>query len=555
MKQLINHNLLNCRRHGYTTRLFGEHDHTLFWPVLIIYASIVLCALLFPDVTGSILINTRNFLIFNFGWGFLLGVGGALLFCLYLIISPFGDLKLGPDDAKPDFSYTAWISMLFSCGFGIGFVFFSVAEPLMHLHTASHVIDMGTTGQAAGIPKAVQLTLLDWGMHGWAVFAIAAWAIAFPAYRLGLPLTVATGLYGILGERCNTSIWGRIANGLGIIGTIGGNATMIGLGVASISYGLNQLFGLELGPGAQAMVMIVVIIAYVISAATGIERGIKFLSLTNMVLAGLILGALLFFGHAPAQYLLNLGVQQIGDYFGQVLSLQFWSDAEHFEQREWLGWWVIFYWLWYISYIPFCGGFIARISKGRTLREFVFGVIFVPMLLAIGWFSVWGGSAGYVEVNNIAPLWEAVQANPESGIYNLLGSMNGGWWLSLFALFNIVIFAVTTSDSASFFVAMQVSNGNENPRIPMRLLWGVVIGFTGIAFQLAGGFDAIRSLAIVVGAPFFIVLIAYMVSVYRMLKSAKVGGMKNDAFGYFARGRATYVKAPALASKPVTVND
>lgn len=249
-------------------------------------------------------------------------------------------------------------------------------------------------------------------MHGWAVFAIAAWAIAFPAYRLGLPLTVATGLYGILGERCNSSLWGRLANALGIIGTIGGNATMIGLGVASISYGLNTLFGLDLGPVGQALVMLVVIIAYVISAATGVERGIKFLSQANMVMAGSVLLVLLFFGHAPTQYLLNLGTQQIGDYFGDVFALQFWSDAGNFEQRDWLGWWVVFYWLWYISYIPFCGGFIARISKGRTLREFIVGVILVPMLLAIGWFSIWGGSAGFVEVTGIAPCGKAFRKSP-----------------------------------------------------------------------------------------------------------------------------------------------
>lgn len=509
-------------RAGITTRLLGEYDGTLFWPVLAVYASLMVYAFLFPEAMGNSLSAIRDFLIFNFGWSFLLGVGATLVFCLYLFISPYGDLKLGAADTVPEFSFSSWVAMMFSCGLGIGFVFFSVAEPLTHLFESPHVIDMGQAGQAGGVAKAVQITLLDWGMHGWALFAVAAWAIAFPAYKYGQPLTVATGLYGILGERCNTSIWGRLANGLGIIGTIGGNATMIGLGVASISYGLNTLFGLELGPLGQALVMIVVIIAYVISAATGVERGIKLLSQANMIMAGIILLAILFFGHAPAQYLLNLATQQVGDYFGQVFSLQFWSDAGNFEQREWLGWWVVFYWLWYISYIPFCGGFIARISKGRTLREFIFGVIFVPMVLTIGWFSIWGGSAGYIEVNDIAPLWESVQEKPESGIYMLLESMPGGWWLSLMVLFNIVVFAVTTSDSASFFAAMQVSNGNQNPKVAMRLLWGVIIGFTGIMFQLFGGFSAIKSLAIVVGAPFFFVGIAYMFSVYQMLKLARV---------------------------------
>lgn len=506
-------------------KILGVYDAPLFWPVLIAFISIIICALAFPETTGKTLTNVRNFLIFNFSWAFLMGVGATLIFCIYLAVSPFGDLKLGLDTDAPEFTFGAWISMLFSCGLGIGFVFYSVAEPLTHLHNSSHVIDMGMAGKAGGVPKAIEITLLDWGIHGWALFALAAWAIAFPAYRLGKPLTVATGLYGILGDRCNTSIWGRIADGLGALGTIGGNAAMIGLGVASISFGIQTLFGIELSTMGQAGVMLVLIVAYVISAATGVERGIKILSQVNMVMAGGVLLVLLFFGHAPVQYLLNMITQLTGDYFIGVAQYTFWADAGNFEQRSWLGWWIIFYWLWWISYIPFCGGFIARISKGRTLREFMFGVILVPFLLAILWFGIWGGSAAYAEINGIIPLWDSVQSNPETGVYKLLGSMKGGWFISLVVLFNIIIFAVTTSDSASFFVAMQMSKGQQNPKISMRLLWGVIIGLTGIIFQLTGGFNAIKSLAIVVGAPFFLVGIAFIFSVYAMLKSAKAGQM------------------------------
>ncbi len=510
---------------GFIGKMFGEYDAQLFWPVLGSFIAILICALIFPDNTAKTLVTIRNFLIFNFSWAFLLGVGVTLFFCIYLALSPFGDLKLGLEDDKPEFSYSAWISMLFSCGLGIGFVFYSVTEPLTHLHQSSHVIDMGMAGKAGGVPKAIEMTLLDWGVHGWALFALAAWAIAFPAYRLGKPLTVATGLYGILGDRCNTSIWGRVADGLGTLGTIGGNAAMIGLGVASISYGIDTLFGIKLSTGGQAGVMMFLIIAYVISAATGVERGIKILSQVNMALAGVVLLIILFFGHAPSQYLFNMMTQLFGDYFGGIWKYSFWADAGNFAQRDWLGWWTVFYWLWWISYIPFCGGFIARISKGRNLREFMFGVIFVPFLLAILWFGIWGGSAAYADLNGIVPLWDSVQANPEAGVYNLLGSMPGGWWISLIVLFNIIIFAVTTSDSASFFVAMQMSNGNPNPKISMRLLWGIVIGLTGIIFQLTGGFNAIKSLAIVVGAPFFFVGIAFIFSVYSMLKLAKAGKM------------------------------
>lgn len=515
----------NVSSETMVTKLFGRNDAALFWPVLLSFITIITLALIYPQATAKTLVTIRNFLIFNFSWAFLLGVGITLFFCMFLAVSSFGDLKLGKDEDVPEFTFGAWISMLFSCGLGIGFVFYSVAEPLTHLHQSSHVIDMGAVGASAGVPKAIEMTLLDWGIHGWALFALAAWAIAFPAYRLGKPLTVATGLYGILGDRCNTSIWGRVADGLGALGTIGGNAAMIGLGVASISYGIETLFHVELTTMSKVMVMIGLIIAYVISAASGVERGIRYLSQINMVLAGGVILVLLFLGHAPTQYLFNMMTQMCGDYFNGILKYSFWSDAGNFEQRDWLGWWIVFYWLWWISYIPFCGGFIARISKGRTLREFMFGVIFVPMILAILWFSVWGGSAAYAEINDIIPLWDNVQANPESGVYALLGSMPGGWFISLIVLINIIIFAVTTSDSASFFVAMQMSKGQANPKISMRLLWGVIIGLTGIIFQLTGGFNAIKSLAIVVGAPFFLVGIAFIFSVYSMLKRAKAGEM------------------------------
>ena len=303
---------------GALEKLVGVYDAPLFWPVLISFISILICALAFPEGTAKTLVSIRNFLIFNFSWAFLLGVGVTLFFCIFLAVSPFGDLKLGLDTDVPDFSFSAWIAMLFSCGLGIGFVFYSVAEPLTHLHQSSHIIDMGMAGKAGGVPKAIEITVLDWGIHGWALFALAAWAIAFPAYRLGKPLTVATGLYGILGDRCNTSVWGRLADGLGALGTIGGNAAMIGIGVASISFGIKTLFGIDLSPIGQAWCHAAPHCGLCDFRRTGVERGIKILSQINMVLAGFVLLVLLFFGHAPTQYLFNMMTQLCGDYFSNI---------------------------------------------------------------------------------------------------------------------------------------------------------------------------------------------------------------------------------------------
>lgn len=505
------------------SRIIGDYDPLLFWPVLTIFLAIVTVGALHPDAMGATLNQIRNFLIFNFSWALLSGVGLTLFFSIYLIFSPYADLKLGRDEDQPEFSFIAWVSMLFSCGLGIGFVFFAVSEPLTHLFQSSHLVDQGISGSFQAIPGAVQMAIFDWGLHAWALFAVGGWAIAFPAYRKGLPLNISTGLYGILGDKCKTSLWGKLADGLGVLGTVGGNAASIGLGVASISFGIFTLFGIELGNLGKAGIMLLIIIAYVCSASSGVERGIKFLSLTNLFLAGCVLFMLLFMGNAPTQYLLNLIIQEFGEYFDGLIRLTFWTDAGNPEQRSWLGWWVIFNWLWWISYVPFCGGFIARISKGRTLREFVLGVLIVPMLLTVIWFSVWGGSAAYTEVTGIVPLWETVQNNFESGIYTLLSTIKGGWWLSLIVLFNMVIFAVTTADSASFFASIQMSRGNQNPKVAMRLLWGLIIGGTGLLFQLLGGFTAIKSLAIVVGFPFFFVSIAFILSVFKMLQAGKAG--------------------------------
>lgn len=504
-------------------KVFGTTDHKLFWPVVAVLCVLLGGVLIYPEGSQSVFNTSKNFLLKNFSWAFLMGVAFTTVFALYMGFGKYGDLKLGKEEDTPEFSFMAWVSMLFSCGIGIGFIFWGVAEPLYHMFQSPHNVDPGVAGTAAAVPMSVQITILDWGLHGWALFAVGGFAIAFPAYRLGKPMNIAGGLYGLMKDKIEGSTLGRVVDGLGVIGTIGGNGAALGMGMLSITYALDKLFGIHIEKTGQVVTMLIIIVLYITSAATGIDKGIRILSLTNMGLAFFVLLFLLFLG--PTTYLMNMMCQQFGEYFSNIVTMSFWSDAGSLEQRPWLGWWVLFYWLWWVTYIPFCGGFIARISKGRTLREYILGVLIVPLLITIAWFSVVGGSACHAELTNLVPVWDAVQKDAGSGIYMLLSKYPGGFFVSCIVLVNLIIFAVTTSDSASFFVAMQMSKGDPNPSIAMRLFWGIVIGMVGVLFQVTGGLNALKSLAIVVGAPFFLVGIAFIFSSWNMMKMADRGEM------------------------------
>ena len=506
--------------------IFGDYDEKVFYPVVGLLALAMVVIFINADAFKAFFDAINNWLIFNFSWGFLIGVGAAVFFAIWLGMSKYGDMRLGKDTDRPEFSFIAWVAMMFSAGFGLSTLLWCAAEPLYHLYQSSWTIDAGTAGTPAGIPRAMVLTWLDWGIHGWALFAIGGLAIAFPAYRMGKPMTLGIGLFGILKEKSITGFWGKLADVLGVISTLGGNSASLGFGVLSIAYGIKYITGIELGSAGTLVAMAMIIVAFICSAVSGVEKGIKYLSLINIYIGIGMLIYLLIVG--PTGYLFSLITQTFGDYVSQVVTLSFWTDAANFkdgawEQRSWLNWWVIFYWLWWVSYIPFCSGFIARISRGRTIREYILGTTIVPVLMTFILFGVWGGNAAYLEVTGAAPIWDAVQNDFGSTIYTLLSQFPAGKVLCVVVFFSIVCFGVTTSDSAAYFISMQVSKGNPNPTIAMRILWGVALGSVGLLLLASGKLNAIKAMAIVVGAPFFFVMIGYMVSIVKMLRMASRG--------------------------------
>lgn len=514
-------------------KLFGRTDFKLFWPTLGILLATIIYLVIDPKGAGDAFSGLYTWLIMHFSSGFLLGVGMVVFICFAIAFSKYGSLKLGSDDDEPEFSWFAWASMMFSASIGGAAIMWTAAEPLYHLMGSSWVVDEGTKGIAAGIPRAIQLTIFDWGVHGWSLFAIGGLAIAFPAYRKNKPMTVGTGLYGLLGDKANTGVWGKLSDILGAVSTIGGVATALGMIIMALAWAINHLFGVELGLGGKIGLLLFIIVCYIASAISGINRGIRILSLVNVYIALFMAAFLLIMG--PTEWLLNLMTQSVGEYFGRFIEMTFWTDAGNFvdgefKQRSWLNWWVVFYWLWWATYIPFCGGFLARISKGRTIREYLLGSIFAPLAILFVIFTIWGGNACYIEVTGQAQIWAEVQNNFGAGVYMVMEQFPGGTLLSYLFFLSVLFFAVTTADSASYFVSMQMSHGDTDPSIPMRALWGSIIGFLGVFFMAAGGggasaLNALKGLSIIVGTPFFLVEIAFIISIFKMLAKAHKGEM------------------------------
>ncbi len=326
---------------------------------------------------------------------------------------------------------------------------------------------------------------------------------------------MANSLYGLIGEQVN-GLLGKIVDFLAAFATIAGIATSLGMGLMSIRFGISQLFGIQLGTGGLTFVMILMIIGYTISAASGIERGIRILSKTNMYLAFVVLLFFIFFG--PTLFIFNSMVESVGQYFDNIIFMSFWSDTMQVaSDGKWLGWWTVFYWCWWIAWGPFVGGFVARISKGRTIREFVFGVVLVPLVITIVWFNAVGGTALHAEINGTLEMYKAISADAGSGIFTLLTALPFGTLVSYIVFFNLIIFLVTSADSASFFVAMIVGNGDLNPKIGQRLIWGFFIGAISVLLLISGGLKAVQTASIVAALPFAFVMIGMMISLTKSL--------------------------------------
>lgn len=491
--------------------------------ISIVVAFVVLCAS-HGDQAAGVFKGASDAILDHLKWFYLALVSAILGLLVYIAFSRYGTLKLGRPDEKPEFSFAAWIAMLFSAGMGVGLIFWSVAEPV--LHYASNPFTPGLTDQAASM--AMRITLLHWGLHPWAIFTVIGLGLAYFAYREGLPLALRSILYPIIGNR----IYGPIGHTVDIIGgavTAFGVSQSLGLGVEQINMGMHQVFGTPVTLSFKLSIIAVVTVIASISLVAGVSRGMKRLSTLNMWISlGLMLVVLAL---GPTNYIMNLLFESAGDYAQNIIGMSFWTDAQ--ADSSWQKSWTAFYWPWWMTWGPFVGLFIARISRGRTIRELVFGALLVPTLVTILWMAVFGGAAlkDEQQVRHAyqalpvaeqaaagafqgGPILEATRKETTTAMFTLLDRLDGptlGAILSVIICLLLAVHFVTAADAGTQVLCMLNSLGSIDPPNWIRVLWCVLEGAIAASLVIAGGLLAIQMASIVVGLPiaFYMLLTGY----------------------------------------------
>ncbi|MFW2512436.1 BCCT family transporter [Demequina sp. SO4-13] len=486
----------------------------VFWPSTVIILGFALFAIVAPGAAESAFATIQGEIIGAFGWYYVLIAAFFVAFALFIGFSKYGGIVLGKDDEKPQFSMFSWFALLFAAGMGIGLVFYGVSEPLAHFAAPPP----GVTGTPESIAQqAMSRTFLHWGVHAWSIYIVVGIAIAYAVHRRGRPVSIRYALEPLLGDRIH-GVWGNVIDVTAVVGTLFGVATSLGLGVQQISSGLGSAGIAEPGTTTQIVLIIIITIIGIFSLVTGVHRGMKWLSNINLALAGLLLLYVLSTG--PTVFLLQEFVQSIGSYIQAFIGMSFDVSAYQGDAgAEWQAAWTTFYWGWWISWAPFVGVFIARVSKGRTVREFVWGVLLVPALVTFLWFSVLGGSALYEQVYGDGRFIAADGSIDYTGsLFQLLDGLPGGSVAAIGAIILIAVFFVTSSDSGSLVLSMLTSGGNDNPKRWLRVFWASVEAIVAIALLLAGGLDALQTAAIITALPFSFVMIAMCAATLRAFR-------------------------------------
>jgi choline/glycine/proline betaine transport protein len=489
----------------------------VFYPALGIILAVAVIAIVFPVRTGSVLALLQGWVVAGLGPYYVVIVAAFVVFAIWMGLSRFGDIKLGTDEDEPEFGIMSWFAMLFAAGMGIGLVFWGAAEPLTFFTNPKP----GVEGDSAELASAaMSQTFLHWGFHAWAIYAVVGLSLAYSIHRKGRPVSIRWALEPLLGTRRVKGRLGDAIDVIAIVGTLFGVATSLGLGVQQIAAGLSYLG--VVGDVTNTLLVILIVVITIIATASvvsGVGKGIKWLSNINLSMAGLLLVAVLLLG--PTMYLLRVLVQSLGGYFQDVVGLTFATSAYTGQAGlDWQGGWTVFYWGWWISWAPFVGVFIARISRGRTVRQFIAGVLLVPTFVTFIWFAVMGGSA-------IRQAWKGdggglfdpeVGIVPENVLFNLLGSLPFGVILSVLAVIVIAIFFITSADSGSLVIDMLASGGDTNPPKWSRIMWAGLGGLVAIALLLAGGLAALQTGAILTAIPVSVVMIGMCIATYRAFR-------------------------------------
>ncbi len=463
----------------------------------------------FTESAAALFSSAQGFIAEYFGWFYILAITCLVGFVVWLRFSPYGHIRLGGDDAEPEFSDFAWFTMLFSAGMGIGLVFWGIAEPLTHYSTPP----ISQAGTQAAMVESMRFTFFHWGFHPWAVYVVFAVGVAYYHFRHGLPLAPRSLLYPIIGERFR-GLPGHLVDILCTVGTLFGVATSLGLGSIQINTGLNALTGMSVATSSQIWIITVITLFATVSVVSGVERGIKLLSQFNILLA---LGVLLFvFVAGPTLFQLKLFTSTVGDYLQNFVQMSFWMEMK--EDASWQKGWTVFYWGWWVSWSPFVGIFVARVSKGRTIKEFVTMVFLAPTLVTFLWLSVFGGSGLYVEIFGGGGMSEAISENVALSLQALFAHLPFPTLMTAVATLLVITFFITSSDSGSLVDDMVTSGGHPDPPTAQRVFWAFAEGAVAIVLLYTGGLAALQTASITSGLPITVLL---LFSAYGLLKALR----------------------------------
>ncbi|WP_102348098.1 BCCT family transporter [Bacillus sp. Marseille-P3661] len=483
----------------------------VFWYATAISLIVVIWGAIAPKNLNSLTANLTSRILNDFGWFYLLVVIAILLFCVYLMFSRFGNLKLGKKDDEPEFSRPSWFAMLFSAGMGMGLVFWTTAEPISHAFVNSPLNEEGSN---TAIKEALKYSFFHWGIHAWAVYGIVGLVLAYFKFNRGAPGLISATLTPIFGEKRMRGAFGKWIDVLAVFATIVGVAATLGFGSAQITGGLSFLFAIPNSFTTQLIVLAIATILFIWSAWSGVGRGIKYLSNMNMALAILLL--ILLFLMGPSMYILNMFTHTLGSYISDFFEMSLRLAPLNEENRTWINNWTIFYWAWWISWAPFVGIFIARISKGRTVKEFLFGVLLLPSLVCFIFFAVFGVSALRLEQLGIQTISKFTL---ETSTFGVLTEYPLGTLMSMLTIIVIAIFFITSADSATFVLGMLSTNGLLNPGNSVKITWGLIQSTIAAIVVYFGGTQGLQNMLIIAALPFAIVIILMGMSFFKSIQS------------------------------------
>ncbi|EGQ2929716.1 BCCT family transporter [Staphylococcus pseudintermedius] len=488
----------------------GKKFSPVFLVSAIIVFAIVLIGVFIPTQFGEFTNTIKLWITDKLGWYYLILTTIIVFFCIFLIFSPIGKLKLGRPNDKPEFNTVSWFAMLFSAGMGIGLVFYGAAEPISHFASPPNADPQSTEA----FTESLRSTFFHWGFHAWAVYGVVALALAYAQFRKGEPGLLSKTLRPILGDHVDGLI-GTIIDVLAVFATVIGVAVSLGMGALQISGGLNYLFGLPNTIVTHSIIIVVVTILFIMSAWSGLSKGIQYLSNLNIGLGTLLLITGLIVG--PTVLILNMFTSSTGSLLNSFLFNSFDAAATNPQKREWMSDWTLYYWGWWLSWSPFVGVFIARVSKGRSIREFISGVLLVPVIVSFIWFSVFG----VLGIETAKKHKEIFDMSAETQLFGVFNHIPLGIVLSIIALLLIASFFITSADSATFVLGMQTTNGSLNPSAFIKVTWGIAQSLIAFVLLLSGGGDgeaglnALQSAAIISALPFSFIVILMMISFYK----------------------------------------